>query len=276
MKKIIFNKPKLGLSILLSLSFSLSSLSHAELKPSYANDNRIQYFNYTPNDVFVIKTAIGRSSLIQFEDGEIIHDDGGLGMGDAKAWSLGVKANNIFFKPLYELENTNMIVVTNKRTYAFELKVSDDSDVSYIARFNYPQKELDTSKEALKPKQLYLKAIDNNKEQKVFIDSRINLNYFKKGDTEIAPTNAWDNNLFTYLKYDNADDLPTVYKLMPDGTEALVNTHTEENILVVQDVTDTLRLRLGKSVVDLHNASRKKSTFNHQGTAQDNLIRTVK
>lgn len=251
-------------------------MAHAELKPTYGNDNRIQYFNYSPDDVFVINTKIGRSSLIQFEDGEIINDDGGLGMGEAQAWSLGVKANNIFFKPKQQMPDTNMIVVTNKRTYAFELKTAD-TNITYVARFKYPEPELKgVSEQGRKPTQLYIRATDNEKGEKVFIDSRINVHYFKKGDIKIAPTNMWDDNLFTYLKYDNADDLPTVYKLMPDGSETLVNTHTKDNVLVVHEVTQTLRLRLGRSVVDLHNANKQPTTFNHKGTSQDNLIRTVK
>ncbi len=276
-------KARYGLSVLalLSLPFSVMNLAHAELKPNYANDNRIQYFNYTADDVFVIKTKIGRSSLIQFEEGEIIHDDGGLGMGDAKAWSLGVKGNNIFFKPKVDMLDTNMIVVTNKRTYAFELKATNSNDVTYVARFKYPEKEdlNGVSEEGKKPKQFLLRATNDSKSsdaKTIYIDSRINVHYFKKGDAQISPTNVWDNNLFTYLKYDNADDLPTVYKVMPDGSETLVNTHVTDNILVVHEVTQTLRLRLGSLVVDLHNANKQPTTFNHQGTSQDNLIRTVK
>lgn len=266
--------------LILSLPFLLSNMAHAELKPTYANDSRIQYFNYTPNDVFVIKTKVGRSSLIQFEDGEIIHDDGGLGMGDAKAWSLGVKGNNIFFKPKGDMPDTNMIVVTNKRTYAFELQTTGSNDITYVARFKYPEKEElnGVSEQGKQPKQLYLRATDKSKndEKTVFIDSRINVHYFKKGNLNITPTNAWDDNLFTYLKYDNADELPTVYKVMPDGSETLVNTHVKDNVLVVHDVTQTLRLRLNNMVADLHNANKQPTTFNHQGTSQDNLIRTVK
>ncbi len=266
-----------GLTTLL-LSLSLMNTAHAELKPSFGNDNRIQYFNYTPNDVFVINTQVGRSSLIQFEDGEVIHDDGGLGMGEAQAWSLGVKANNIFFKPKQPMPDTNMIVVTNKRTYAFELKTAD-SNITYVARFKYPEtplKDLNVSDQAKLPQQLYIRATDNEKGEKVFIDSRINVHYFKRGDKSIAPTNVWDDNLFTYLKYDNADDLPTVYKVLEDGSETLVNTHTKENVLVVHEVTPTLRLRLGRSVVDLQNGNKQPTTFNHKGTSDDHLLRTVK
>lgn len=273
---------KISLSVLLlSLPFSLTHLAHAELNPTYANDSRIQYFNYTENDVFVIKTQTGKSSLIQFEDGEIIHDEGGLGMGDSQAWSLGVKGNNIFFKPKMEIPNTNMIVVTNKRTYAFELQSTNNKDVTYVARFKYPDKEdlKSVSDEGKLPKQLYLRAMESGKTEAgktIYLDSRINTHYLKKGNPEITPTSAWDDNLFTYLKYDNADELPTVFKVMPDGSESLVNTHVKDNVLIVHEISPTLRLRLNGMVADLQNANKQPSTFNHQGTSQDGLIRTVK
>lgn len=280
MKKFIFNKARLSLSILcLSLPF-ISTYSNAELHPTLANDSRIQYFAYTPDDVFVIKTKMGNSSLIQFEDGEIITDDGGLGMGDSRSWSLGVKGSNIFFKPKENAETTNMTVVTNKRTYAFILKPTNGNDVTYVARFKYPDPELNNdSDKTNKPKSFSLRQTNDSLTKdgkKIYIDSRINVHYFKKGDSQIAPTNVWDDNLFTYLKYDNADDLPTVYKVLPDGTETLVNTHVKDNVLVVHEVTPTLRLRLSKLVVDLQNANKQPTTFNESGTSQDNLIRTIK
>lgn len=280
MKKFKLNKTRLGLSILfLSLSF-ISKYSNAELYPTVSNDSRIQYFSYTPDNVFVIKTKLGSSSLIQFEDGEIITDDGGLGMGDARSWSLGVKGSNIFFKPKEIVESTNMTVVTNKRTYAFILKPTKGNDVTFIARFKYPETELNNnSNKDNQPKNTTLRQTNDlltPDGKPIYIDSRINVHYFKKGDDEISPTNVWDDNLFTYLKYDNADDLPTVYKVLPDGTETLVNTHVKNNMLVVHEVTPTLRLRLSKAVLDLQNSNKQPTKFNEKGTSQDNLIRTIK
>lgn len=114
--------------------------AHAEQLPSFTADTRMQVFNYRTDDVFVIRTKIGHSSLIQFEDGETIHDDGGLGVGEARDWSIAVKGNNVFFKPLQPSAPTNMIIVTNKRTYAFALYATIADDMTYVARFNYPKK----------------------------------------------------------------------------------------------------------------------------------------
>lgn len=245
----------------------------AEQAPKSAGlDSRVQYFDYNENDVFRIHTKIGTSSLIQLDKGEIIHDDGGLGMGESKNWSIAVKANNIFFKPTQVMADTNMIVVTNKRTYAFEMTTTE-KDITYIARFKYPE-EITTkekSKETAKP--ISYKEIKDIKGNSILIDSRINTKYVKKGTLAISPTAVWDNNLFTFMQFDNANELPTVYKVMPDGSEQVVNTHVEKDTLILHEINDLYRLRLGQSVIDIKNLSKIKSTFNHTGTSQDGLER---
>lgn len=263
-----------GLSIFLS-SLLLSSFVQAQLQPTFGKDQRVQYFNYADGEVYPIYSKIGYSSLIQLEKGENLKDDGVLGMGFAKGWSLGVKENNIVFKPIGESPDTNMLIVTNKRTYAFDLKVRNDN-ITYIAKFKYPdteQKEKDRIADK-KPSQLFIREVKDESGEKVFIDNRINLTYFKKGNLEISPTYVWDDGLFTYLKYENASDLPTVYKLMPDGSEVLTNSHTMNDVLVIHEVAKTLRLRLGKSVVDIYNGNFKQSPFNKNGTSQDDTFRT--
>lgn len=100
--------------LLLPLMMTTTMLSvnaYAEQAPKSAGlDSRVQYFDYNENDVFRIHTKVGTSSLIQFEQGEIIHDDGGLGMGESKNWSIAVKANNIFFKPIQAIADYSTIL----------------------------------------------------------------------------------------------------------------------------------------------------------------------
>lgn len=254
------------------LLIGLTTQSHAEQLPRTMLDSRVQVFDYTADDVFVIRTKFGFGSLIQFEDGEFINDDGGLGMGEAKDWSIAVKGNNIFFKPLKEfIQPTNMIVVTNKRTYVFAL-YTDNENMTYVARFNYP-------KETVNEKQKQISSLKFKRVQQgnnvYLINANINTNYYKRGNIEIAPTSMWDDGLFTYLEYDNANDLPAVYKVMPDGSEMLVNSHIDEKILVLHEVNKLYRLRLGKAVVDLGSGMIAKGKFNSTGTSVENTLRVI-
>ena len=246
--------------------------AHAQQSPSYTADSRMQVFDYRTDDVFVIKTKIGHSSLIQFEDGENIHDDGGLGVGEARDWSIAVKGNNVFFKPLQPSAPTNMIIVTNRRTYAFALHNTIDDDMTYVARFKYPEDPIN-AKNTPKPIPTGFQRVKQG-DVTYLIDAKINTAYVKRGNADITPTAMWDNGLFTYMQYDNAKELPTVYKVMPDGTEALVNTHIDSDTMIIHEVNRLYRVRLGGAVAELANQRLQDNGFNHSGTSIRGVVRT--
>lgn len=255
------------------LSCGVFSQAHAEQVPAAQGyDARVQVFNYEPTDVFVINARVGYSTLIQFEEGEIIHEEGGLGMGDAKAWSLAVKGNNIFFKPISDLPDTNMLIVTNKRTYAFQL-TTGGAYPTYIARFNYPQEAAETTKKSVAPSSLKVVGKDSQG-RNILVSDTINTNYGYRGARALKPTNTWDDGRFTYLKFAHASDLPAVYRVLENNTEALVNTHVKDDVLVIQEVGSVYRLRFGESVGDIANSNYKIPSFNKAGTSDSNYIRT--
>lgn len=242
-------------------------LATAQSFPQSAGlDSRVQVFNYSPNDVYVINTKAGYASLIQLEDGEFIHDDGGLGMGLADSWNIAVKANNIFFKPVSPMPDTNLLLVTNKRTYAFVLTTSyDPNNLSYIARFNYPAQP-QTAITPIVPEYV-VKSHTLADGREIYIDAEFNKNYLYRGSDDTKPTNVWDDGRFTYLKYNHANDLPVAYRVLPDNSEMLVNTHIENDTLVLQEIGSVYRLRLGNEVGEIGNQYNRKPKFNINGTS---------
>lgn len=253
--------------------FSLLSLSaYAEQLPTHTLDKRIQTFAYTDQDVFALKVKFGHGATIQFEKGEFIHDDGALGVGEKNDWSIGVKGNHILFKPLKAfIEPTNMIVVTNKRTYVFSLQTTLGDDMTYLAKFNYPETTLQATQNQ-KPTPATFQRVKQGNET-YLIDGKINTAYVKRGNLELAPSAMWDDGLFTYLEYDNAKELPSVYKVMPDGTESLVNTHIDDNRVVIHEINRLYRLRLGQAVAELGNQKVVDSGFNRTGTSRPDVVR---
>ena len=264
-------------SFIFLLSFSLLSVkAFAEQLPTFTKDSRMQTFDYTKEDVFVIKARFGYGIVIQFEDGETIHDNGGLGVGEARFWNIAVKGNNVFFKPLEAyVPPTNMIIVTNKRTYVFQLETTTADDMTYVARFNYPDKPINANTPLPKAMPTSFQRVRQG-DTSYLIDAKINTAYVKRGNLELAPTAMWDDGLFTYLKYDNAKELPSVYKVMPDGSEMLVNTHIQDDTTIIHEVGDLYRLRLGRAVAELGNQKYQDNGFNRTGTAIDGVIRIVK
>lgn len=236
------------------------------LPQSAGLDSRVQVFDYSPNEVYVINTKAGYASLIQLEDGEFIHDEGGLGMGLADSWNVAVKGNNLFFKPISSMPDTNLLLVTNKRTYAFVLTTSDNpTNLSYIARFNYPVVAKVSETPVLPEYVVKSHTLADGRE--IYIDADFNKNYLYRGADSIKPTNVWDDGRFTYLRYNNASDLPVAYRVLPDNSEMLVNTHIENDTLVLQEIGSVYRLRLGNEVGEIGNQYNRKPKFNVSGTS---------
>lgn len=266
-------KIKAAILSLSLLSFGILNQAHAEQTPTKQGyDSRVQVFNYEPTDVFVVNAKVGYSTLIQFEEDEIINEEGGLGMGDAKAWSLAVKGNNVFFKPISDLPDTNMLIVTNKRTYAFQL-TTGGMHPTYIARFNYPQEATETIKKSVAPSSLKVVGKDSQG-RNILVSDTINTKYGYRGSRELKPTNTWDDGRFTYLRFAHASDLPAVYRVLENNTEALVNTHVKDDVMVIQEVGNVYRLRFGGLVGDVGNSNYKAPSFNSSGSSDNNYIRT--
>lgn len=265
-------KMKKSLMIIIALLSFQSSFAEQQGMVSQ-HDNRIQLFNYSPDDVFAINTHIGKAALIQLEQGEFLDDDGAMGMGDGESWSVVAKANNIIFKPVREQPQTNILLITNRRTYAFELYNDALAPPTYIARFNYPETEQKPVADKV-ARPVAMKEVGKSADGRtIMIDAKYNMNYMYRGHAEIKPTNAWNDGRFTYLQFNHAGDLPAVYRVLPDNSEMLVNTHVENDTLILQEISSMYRLRFGKLVGDVANNTVKIPNYNTDGTSDGDFVR---
>lgn len=109
---------------------------------SITTDNRIKTYIYNPNEVYLLVLHFGFQSHIEFAKNEEIQT---ITLGDAYAWKITPLANRLFIKPLEKDIRTNMTIITNKRTYEFdiasmELEEGREKDLVYVIRFYYPKK----------------------------------------------------------------------------------------------------------------------------------------
>lgn len=105
-------------------------------------DSRIKTYIYSPNEVYLLVLHYGFQSNIEFAKGEAIDT---ITLGDAFAWKLTPIGNKLFIKPMEQNIRTNMTIITNKRTYQFDIVAKefndgDDKDLVYVVRFQYPKK----------------------------------------------------------------------------------------------------------------------------------------
>lgn len=239
-------------------------------------DGRIQTVTYRPDDVVSVRAQVGRAIMIQLEADERLQGDTALlGMGDKKAWDLAVRGNNIVFKPTARAPATNLLVQTNKRTYAFALSLAGKKQSpTYILRFRYPD-SANARARAEADKQA--RALDRLRSLGKVPGAVHNERYWAYGDKNLAPTAAYDNGRFTYFSFDNGREQPLIYKVMDDGTEALLNTHIEGDTVVIHETAKQYRLRLGRSVLAIENRGfNAKGSFNRTGTDKPSAVRLTR
>jgi type IV secretion system protein VirB9 len=133
---------RLILIIFLTLTFNVSFAFEDE-DMSITTDNRIKTYIYNPNEVYLLVLHFGFQSHIEFAKEEEIQT---ISLGDAYAWTVSPLGNRLFIKPLEKNIRTNMTIITNKRTYQFDIVSKelgleeDEKDLVYVVRFYYPKK----------------------------------------------------------------------------------------------------------------------------------------
>lgn len=262
-----------------SAVFFVSSQANALSVPKGSRqDARIQTVTYNPNNVFHIRAQIGRAVLVQLEEDERLEgDSAALGMGDSEAWKLNVKGNNIIFKPTAPNPETNLIVTTNKRTYVFQLSIDGRGKqaTTYVLRFRYPDTQRANRRVQKATNEQAHEILSGKKLRPNVV--RANQNYWGYGNKALSPTAMYDDGRFTYLEFDNGRDMPSIYKIMPDGSESLVNLHVEGNTVVIHELANKFVLRLGNTVLGIDNRGfNQRGRFNQTGAGQDGRVRVVK
>lgn len=136
-------KKVIGIVVLLSAIFACPiAIADNGLNMPLTSDSRIKTYIYSPNDVYLLVLHHGFQSHIEFAKGEVIET---MTLGDTFAWKITPVENRLFIKPMEKNIHTNMTIITNKRTYQFdlvskELENGHEKDLVYVVRFYYPQK----------------------------------------------------------------------------------------------------------------------------------------
>lgn len=272
---------------LILIALLVPTLALAELTPKQGVfDPRVRVVDYNPLNVVKLSTFYGVSTHIQFADGENIVD---VAVGDDQAWKIVPRGNHLFIKPQATKADTNVTVVTDRRTYQFALvvqprRMSDstawsDPNLIFSLSFRYPEDEAaqlvkTETKAAVKARlnEVKAKLTDATKAGQ-------NFDYWVAGSEEISPTAARDDGRFIYLTFSNNRDMPAVYSVDAKGNEALINTNViDGNTIVIQRLVPSLILRKGNAVASVVNKSfdLNGGIDNTTGTVANDVERVIK
>lgn len=253
------------------VTFSLScSVNALDIPKLSKYDHRVRYANYNPGDVIQLDAVVGVATVIELEKDEQYEFHV---FGDSDAYDFTHYTNHLFFKPIAEEANSNLIVVTNKRNYTFRVTYEDNrwGKALYKLVLRYPEVEARKAK-AKKEQQRIKKDFELNQEH-------INWqSYTKSGDVGLAPVHAWDDGQTTWLQFAQGAEIPAIYRVTPEGQEVLTNFNmADSRTVMLHRVAARWHLRLGEQVTALHNAAygengRSSST----GTRSNRVQRVLK
>ena len=208
--------------LILIYLLSVASLLAIDVPKGTIFDKRVVYTDFNKDDVFQIYGKNGYTTVVQFANDEVILD---MASGFSQGWDFQDRRNFIFIKPkAYESSfaidemgetvnkkmiieptpeewKTNLIVLTNKREYIFNLDLNVEKNSHFKFTFSYPADEV--KKENLK--MALLKQEAEKEELKTELNRTAtprNWDYYMYINPEsenISPTFAYDDGQFTYL-----------------------------------------------------------------------------
>lgn len=222
---------------------------------STPTDSRIRVMVYNPNDVFKYVGYYNYHATIELGKDEEIKT---VSMGDTTAWQIVPSHNQIFIKPIEHDATTNMTLITNKRTYLFELYAEEAADIrdpnmAFYLRFIYPDEEDEDH--------IIVAASNNNSAPDLTHPEKYNFNYTISGNEDIAPIKIYDDGEFTYLQFrDKNAQLPAIFAVDEERRESMVNYRLAKentNIVILEQVFRKLSIRSGKKIVCIFNEAFK-------------------
>jgi type IV secretion system protein VirB9 len=209
----------------------------AQLRPTPgAGDPRIQSVVYDTNQVVQLQVATGFQLTVEFAPDERIEN---VAIGDSGAWQVtpNKRGDHLFIKAIQPGVTTNLTVVTDARSYNFELLplYGPLPDMAYTVRFTYPVPAVATVAE-VPPAEAG--------------------RYKLSGSRAIRPTEIDDDGLKTYIVWPPETSLPAIFAIDEKGREMLVDGAMRDGQYVIDSVKPKLVFRLDR---DMASAVRVKA-----------------
>ena len=231
--------------------------------PALAEDPRLKTLVFDEAQVVQINGKVLVQTTIKFAPDEVIEN---VAIGDSTAWQVQPnKAQDILFvKPLEPSARTNMTVVTDKRTYLFDLVASPRNAPLYVLQFRYPElekaaeearlaaaaeAEAEAARLAASPAELAAA-----KDPFAVADpADLNFEWASAGTRELLPARAYDDGDAVFLTWPTGTAIPAILVLNADGEEGPVNFTVRGETVVVDGVPPQIILRSGRDTATLTN-----------------------
>ncbi|CAM4015603.1 TrbG/VirB9 family P-type conjugative transfer protein [Roseateles saccharophilus] len=265
-------------------------------------DPRLREVTYNPAGVVTVPVKRGTVTLIVLGADEAITEiASGLGADCAKpdsAWCVAAQpgGRTIFVKPKTSAgASNNLAVVTDRRVHTFRFDVLADGESkppvyrlvvkppaparpptsapSLTAVQHLPLLPMPEPPPAPPPEQIVAERLQAKPQ---VMNTQYSLAEGARSE-DIVPTLVFDDGRFTYLRFPGNREVPAVFHVLGDGSETLVNSRMEDDLLVVDRVSRRLMLRAGNAVAGIWNeAFDLNGSPPNQGTTIPGVQRVLK
>jgi type IV secretion system protein VirB9 len=223
---------------------------------SAAADHRIRSLAYDADHIVQIIGKPGIQSTIEFGDDERIEN---VAVGDSNAWQItpNHRASLLFLKPLAARSRTNMTVVTDRRTYMFDLVAGDKWTAPlYALKFSYPHDKVAES--AVKPTQTAAAptVVATPEAQAVATAEKLHFDWQSKGYGKLVPSRVFDDGTAVYLAWNKETPLPAILTVSEDRKEGPLSYKMNGEYIVVSPIPQNMVLRYGNRMAVLWTTRR--------------------
>ena len=218
---------------------------------SAAADNRIRSLAYDPDHIVQILGRPGIQSTIEFGSDERIEN---VAVGDSSKWQItpNRRASLLFVKPLSPRSRTNMTVVTDKRTYMFDLVTGEKSTTPvYALKFSYPNEKAATAE----AKQAPPVTVAVSPQSPTATAEKLHFDWQSKGYGKLVPSRVFDDGTSVYLAWNRETPLPAILTLS-EGKEGPLNYKMSGDYIVVSPIPQNMVLRYGNRMASLWTTRR--------------------
>lgn len=233
-------------------------------EPSLPSDQRIVILPYDESDVYTITTKYGYQTSLVFGRDESIET---ISVGDRSLWQIIPSGQRLFIRPMDDDVITNMTIITNRRSYQFDLKSlpADSKDKPlYVVNFKYPESKKKSlarmadpvpfAVETPMPPAGFTPAPVTLESKAPRSSKTINYNYTYSGPDALAPLKVYDDGHATYFHYRSlGKDLPRIYVIAAGEAEREIVFYSKGNDLVVDEVAGEFVMRHTNGTVTVYN-----------------------
>lgn len=244
-----------------TLALFASVLCLATAAPAVA-DTRVRSVLFVPDHVIGFVGKPGFQSSIRFGDDERIEN---VAVGDSAAWQVtpNKRGNYLFIKPTVAGAHSNLMVITDQRTYLFDLSAPRGAQPIYALTFDYPAYPAPGAvrpapppapSEAAPVRQAVLTLLPKPEVAK------LDFAWNTTGAKSLRPTRVFSDPAAVYLSWPENVALPAILVPAPDGTESPVSYKMDGGYIVVAGLPSQIIIRRGRERAIVSAARTRPST----------------